>query len=173
MISPYQQAQLNTLAERYSREMFRSVDEALKKYDRSGKTRASLKVTWLKSTDRQPPRILLIFERQAALFETRRMSWIKIPNIDQLTEWSEGVNFSGKVPGYKNGLAPDLPPWKAKQRIVWAIARDKRKNDTWKRKPWRRIALSDVLKELNRATLQAYKKEVEDTLAESLSTGTS
>lgn len=170
MISPLQQAQLNTLAERYAREMFRSTAEALKKYDRSGRTSNSLKVTWLKSTDREPPRILLVFEKQAALFEVRRMSWVKIPDIENLSQWAESVNFNS-VPGYKNGVAGNLPPWKAKERIIWAIARDKRKNDTWKRKPWRRAALSDVLKQLNAATLEAYRKEVEETLAESLSTG--
>jgi hypothetical protein len=54
---------------------------------------------------------------------------------------------------------------------MWAIAKDKRKNDTFKRKPWRKKALSQVLKDMNRETLETYRKEVEDILAESISTG--
>jgi hypothetical protein len=172
VISQQQQAQLNDLAERYSKEILRSAESALAKYDRTGKTRSSLQVTVLKSTDRESPKIVLGLELQSVLFDVKRMSWVKLPPIQNLVQWAEQVNFSGKIPGYKNS-APNLPPWKAKQRITWAIAKDKRKNDTYKRKPWRKVALSEILKALNRETLDAYRKEVELSLANSLSTGTS
>jgi hypothetical protein len=172
MIPKQTQEKLNTLASVYSQEIFNSASNAIKKYSRSGATLDSLKVTWLKSTDKEPPRIILIFELQAALFEVRKMSWVRLPKIDNLEAWAESVNLDGPVPGYKNGVAPNLPPWKAKLRKLWAIAKDKRTNDTWKRKPWRKVALSDVLKQLNKATLEAWEKDVEDILTESLQTGT-
>lgn len=172
MISAEQQSQLNDIAELYSKEILQSANLALAKYDRTGRTRESLQVTVIKSTDHDSPKIVLGFELQAALFDVKRMSWVKLPPIADLVQWAQQVNFSGKIPGYKN-TAPNLPPWKAKQRIAFAIAMDKRKNDTYKRKPWRKVALSEILKDLNRITLESYRKEVEQSLATSLSKGTS
>lgn len=165
------QEKLNAIADVYAHQLYAKAAVALQRYDRTGATADSLKVTWLKSSDTHPPRILLIFEKQAALFEIKKMSWVRVPNLDKLSEWANSVDFNGTVPGYKDGKAPNLPPWKIKQRIISAIAFDKRLNDKWKRKPWKGkggMDIGQIIRSLNDETLKAWVQEVKTVLVESI-----
>lgn len=176
MIPKHIQEKLNAIAQARASELYERAREVLSQdqYVTTGELLNSLKISWFPASDQSPPRILLQYKLQGFLLGLSKMSWVKVPNIEKMNRWSENVTFDGAVPGYKNG-APNLPPWKAKQRIVFAIAMNKRKNDTWKRKPWKGkggLEIGDLLKQINQETLQAWAKEVETAIAEGLSKGT-
>lgn len=176
MIPKETQNKLNAIAAARAQDLYTRAREILSKeqYVNTGELLDSLKISWFKATDTEPPRILLQYKLQGFLLGLRKMSWVKVPNIEKLASWGERINFTGPVPGYKNG-APNLPPWKVLERRMYAIAVDKRKNDTWKRKPWKgkgALEIGDLIKQINQETLQAWAKDVEKILAESISKGT-
>jgi hypothetical protein len=175
MIPKQTQEKLNAIAEQRSKELFQRAYDVLSRDQlvNTGELRDSLKITWFKATDTTPPRILLRYELQGFLLGLKKMSWVKVPNLDKLKKWAEGNTFSGPIPGYKSGT--NLPPWKVKERIINAIAFDKRRNDTWKAKPWKGrqgINIGELLHQINQDTLQAWAKDVEQILADAISNQT-
>lgn len=154
---------LNGIAWKYRDIINRTLNEILKqpRYRNTGAGLASLHVDVVEGNKDRAPDIQITFADHLNLLDKRKMEWTKQPPIPNLEEWAETKTFSGPVPGYKNGLAPNLPPWKAKQRIVWAIAKSKQKFDVWKGKPWRKKSLSSVLADMNREIKIAFDDAVQ------------
>jgi hypothetical protein len=171
MIPVSTQIKLNELAMKFGNQLLQDVRRAFEKYSRSGALSASPELTITKASATEAPKIIVIYADQGFFIGQRNPQWTKVPNIDKLEEWAKDVAFSGPVPGYKNS-APNLPPWKVKQRQLWAIAKGKQKFDTHRRKTWKRDAkLGQLLAELNTVTLEAYNKEIESLLIHSIETG--
>jgi hypothetical protein len=175
MIPKQSQPALNDLADRYAKELYSKAHSLLSqdKYVNKGELLDSLKINVIKCTDNIPPQIMLTFALQGALLNLRTMSWVKFPNVKKLLDWADNINFTGSIPGYKNN-ASNLPPWKAKQRIVYAIAVNQRKNDKWKSKPWKGkkgIDLGAILDHLNTETAAQYANDFAKILASSIETG--
>jgi len=167
------QSRLNSLAQFYAQDLYDRAYQVLraKRYRNSGALLDSLKVTWFKATEQWPPRILLIYNEYAQLFEQRSLSWVNTPPIEDLKEWIRhkgGSSAFGTVPGYRDGMAGSLPEYKKVERIAWAIATDKRVNDTHKRRPWKRKTLREMLIEMNQETQKAFANEAEQLMKEAL-----
>jgi hypothetical protein len=174
MISKQLQPILNELAEKYAAILLSQAKDVLSRaeFRATGELVNSLKVEIVPCTDQKSPLIVLRYADQGYYIGYKSPQWTKVPNLDKMKEWAKTVEFNGPVPGYKDGSP--LPPWKAKERIAAAIAYDKRKNDTWKAKPWknrRGINLGELLGKLNTETLEAYTQEIESTLVKSLQSG--
>lgn len=169
MIAHKTQQILNEVASRFGSRLLNDVQRVLEKYSRSGKLLSSVELRIIKATDKQPPRIVITYDDHGFFIGHRQMQWTKLPDMEKLGEWGNAINFSGPVPGYKNGLAPNLPPWKVKQRILWAIAKSKQKFDTHKPKRWKKEAkIGDIIKALNSDTVAAFSGEVERILTDAL-----
>lgn len=169
MIPPEIQQALNAVAEKYGREMMQQVRRALEKYRRSGQLVDSVDLTITKATDTNPPVIIVSYADQGFYIGQRQPQWTRLPDVSNLEEWSKHVQLTGPVPGYKNGLAPNLPPWKANLRRLWAIAKNKQKYDTHRPKRWKREAkLVDIIREINTETTAAFSAEVERILTSAL-----
>ena len=174
MIPLVSQQKLDNLAMQYGTRLLGDVQRVFEKYSRSGKLAGSPELTVTRATDTEAPKIIITYADQGFFIGQRNPQWTKIPDFDKMEEWSQDIQFSGPVPGYKNGVAPNLPPWKIKQRIAFAIARNKQKFDTHKPKPWKREAkLGALLTELNEQTLRDYSKDVEDILTAAIEGKTS
>jgi len=164
MIPAQVQKQLDALAEEYGPRLMADVKKALAKYSRTGEMANSVTLLITRATDTEPPRVIVQYADQGYYIGQKNPQWTRLPNVDDLLKWSENVQFTGAIPGYKNGAA-NLPPWKAKQRVVFAIAYSKKKWDTHKPKPWKREAkLGDILKKLNTETIAAYKEAFQKVL---------
>jgi hypothetical protein len=164
MYSPNLIEKLNVIANEYRDKIFREITEVLKqpKYFNTGAGLESLRVEVIPGTKDKSPDIIIKMDDHVNIINKRKMEWTGQPPVDLFEAWAQTKDFNGPIPGYKNGLAPNLPPWKAKQRIVWAIVKSKQKFDTWKAKPWRKKALSTVLKELNQLVLLEFDKAIEE-----------
>ena len=116
------------------------------------------------------PQIQMTYEDHGDFLTKKKMLFVKVPPVEDLKKWSEarGINLY-KIPGYKEGSIPNISDDKKRNRIAWAIGIDKRMNDTWKRKAWKKKPISELLKELNEEIIIQYIREVEVAIASELS----
>lgn len=170
MISQQTQTLLNEIALRHGREIKMRVEQALIKYKRTGELADSVELTIVPATNTESPKIVITYADQGYFIGQRNPQWTKMPPIEDLQKWvAAGVTLNGEVPGYKNGLAPNLPPWKATLRKLWAIAKSKQKFDKHTRKPWKKQAkLGELIKDLNADAIAKFSEEVEHVLTEAL-----
>jgi hypothetical protein len=169
MISARVQTLLNDIANRYGKQLLQQVERAMSRYRRSGHLMESLELTIIRATDRESPRIVIIYADQGYFIGQRSPQWSQLPDMKNLQEWAKHIDLKGPVSGYKNGVAPNLPPWKIQQRALWAIAFAKKKFDSHKPKRWKRDAkLPDLLSNLNEQTLKAFSAEIERVLTAEL-----
>jgi hypothetical protein len=154
---------LNNIAHDYADKINRALNELLNtpRYRNTGAGLASLHVEVIEGDRNKAPQIIITMADHLNLLDKRKMQWTKLPPIDQFDAWADTRTFSGPVPGYKNGVAPNLPPWKVKARIVWAIAKSKQKFDRWTGRPWRKKGLGSVLKEMNQLVLSLFDQAIE------------
>lgn len=175
MIPKITQSKLDALAAKYAEKLKRDVETVLSnpEFMNTGELADSIEVSITKATDQEAPLIVLTYADQGYFLNYRNPQWTKLPTIAKLEKWgsARGLDF-GNIPGYEYGTAPNLSDEKKVERIVWAIAKNKRKEDSWKPRLWKRKAnLVDFLNKLNNETVQAYAKDVETILAEAISMG--
>jgi hypothetical protein len=169
MIPLITQQKLNLIAEQYSKQLQQDVRKIFDKYKRSGALTESIQMTVTKATSTEAPKIIVTYADQGFFIGMKSPQWTKLPNMGNLQKWSEDVSFSGPVPGYKNGVAPNLPAWKIKQRQLWAIAKSKQKFDKWTPKMWKRQAkLPELLRQLNAETIAAYERDITKLLTQAI-----
>lgn len=142
---------LNEIAYRYKDIVHRAVHDVITKTIRNtGEAAASLTVDVIEGNRDKAPVLVISFVDYLIYFNHRRIEWTKLPNIDKLTAWAE----------------VKVPDRKAAKRLAFAVAWDKRKNDTWRAKPWRRRGLSGVLKEMNELILDSFDQVINEELQE-------
>lgn len=175
MIPQITQEKLNALADQYARQLLNQVKEVLSQpaYHNSGELEESLKISITKATATEAPVILLTYADQGFFIGYKNPQWTSLPNVDKIKKWALIKTLSiGDIPGYTYGTAPNITDEKKIERIAWAIAKNKRKEDTWKQKKWKNASgLGDLLRSLNENTIKAWIKDVETILAESITTG--
>lgn len=144
-----------------------------KRFTASGKLAQSVQVTYTKSTDSQLPVITLQYAIQGKFIDIKKMYWAHQPDVVKLIAWLQTGGKIGRftnVPGYKN--SSPTSQFKAVERVAWAIAMDKRKNDTWKAKAWKGKNLREALKVLNEETTKIWAdytaKRIADAIAGNL-----
>lgn len=147
---------LNDIAHRYKSIIHQAIHDVLSqdRYKNTGAGAASLTVDVVDGDVNKAPRILISFDDHLIFLDKRKMQWTKLPNMAKLMEWAETVK----------------PNEKEAKRLAWAVAWDKKKNDTWKAKPWRKKSLSNVLKEMNAMVLEAFDKAIEQDLQQAANT---
>jgi len=148
--SPTLTKKLNAIAHAYRDLMFRSIQEVLQQYSNTGKGLQSLIVNIVDGTEDKAPQIKIDFDDELIYLNLGKMNWTKLPQMDRLLKWAE---------------TKQSDPKKAKQ-LAWATAWDKKKHDTWKRRPWRKKSLSTVLKEMNELIVAVYNKAIEEDAVE-------
>lgn len=170
--SPALVSKLNAIAHEYQQQINAQIEAVInqKKYINTGASVNSLKVEVINGTPEKAPEIIVTFADSLNILDKRKLAWTKMPVIEALDAWAQTKTFN-YIPGYKNGLAPNLPPWKAKKRVEWAIAINKKKFDTWRPKPWRKKSLSNVLKEMNRNVLLAFEKAIDEDFQQAATKG--
>jgi hypothetical protein len=176
MIPSITQAKLNQLADDYAQKLLANVKQVFEQpeYRSSDELLNSLSIQVTRATSDEPPRIILTYADQGFFIGYKNPQWTKLPIIEKLKQWADSPSFSvGSIPGYKSGTASGLSVEKQKERIVWAIAKNKRKEDTWKQKKWKNAAgLGDLLSALNKDTLQSFAKDIEKILVDGIAKGT-
>lgn len=165
MIHRITQDALNSLAREYGTRLLDDVKKVFEKYRRSGFLSESVELTIVPASEGEAPKIILSYADQGFFIGQRSPQWTRTPDIEKLKAWSENIDLQGPVPGYKTGMAPNLPPWKIKERKIWAIAKSKQKFDRHKQRKWKNEAkLGNLLGELNQDALAVYNKKVEEIL---------
>lgn len=163
MIPESVQQKLNDIAQQYGERLMQQVKVVFEKYSNTGELVRSLKLEIKPATDRSAPVITLSYDEQGYFIGYRNPQWSKLPLIQELLQWASTKTFQ-TIPGYKTSSS--LPEFKKHERVIWAIAKDKLKNDTWKAKRWKREAnVGKLIQDLNQDTLlQAYKREYQKIL---------
>lgn len=169
------QERMNNVAYRYAGRLRQNIKQVLSqpKYRASGMLESSIQVSVEEATGYKPPNINIQFVGYGDFIGKRKLLWTKVPPIEDLKVWVElrgRDDGSAPVPGYKNG-APNLPSFKRAERIAYAIAVTKRRDDKFKRQPWKKESLPSVLKEMNAETYAQFGDHIEKLLAEAISKG--
>jgi len=176
MIPKITQSKLDDIAERFASKLESDVKTLFSKpeYRSTNELLDSVAVKVTKASDTEAPLVILTYADQGYFIGYKNPQWTKLPNVDKLLEWIRSKKLDlGRIPGYSSGTAPNLTDEQRNSRIVWAIAKNQRKEDTWRPKRWKNsIKLSDLLKSLNDETLTAYTKDVETLLAGAIANGT-
>lgn len=141
---------LNDIAQRYKDIIHQAIHDVLSQdgYKNTGAGAASLVVDVVDGDTRKAPQISISFDDHLIFLDKRKMQWTRLPNMGKLMEWAETVK----------------PTEKEAERLAWAVGWDKKNNDTWKAKPWRKKSLSNVLKEMNKMVMEAFDKAIEEDL---------
>ena len=150
MYTPLQVQRFNEIAHRYKAIAHRSITEVLNQYRNTGAGVASVRVEVVEGTSTKSPDINIEFDDHLIVLNKRKVEWTKLPAMKDLVAWAETKKAN---------------PQEAKQ-LAWAVAWDKKKNDTWKAKPWRKKSLSEVLKDMNKQILEAFDKAIEQEIVE-------
>lgn len=139
---------MNDIAHRYKDIIQQAIHDVLSqdRYKNTGAGAASLTTVVIDGNTNKAPQIIVSFDDHLIFLDKRRLQWTRLPDIKKLMEWAETVK----------------PDKKQAERLAWAVAWDKRKNDTWKSKPWRKKSLSVVLKEMNKMVLDAFDKAIDE-----------
>jgi hypothetical protein len=152
---------LNDIAYRYRDIVNQALLDVLNQpgYKNTGAGAASLTVDVIEGNATNSPQIKINFADHLIFLDKRSLQWTKQPDVSKLLRDIDVKKFSF-IPGYKDGST--LPESKQKERIAWAIAKDKKNKDTWTGKPWRKKSLSKVLKEMNVMVLQAFDQAIQE-----------
>lgn len=148
---------LNETAHTWQPIIYREIHEVIsqERYVNSGKSAESLKVEVIEGNASRAPQFDIKFDDSLLFLDKRKLQWTKLPNMKKLLEWASHK---------------ESDPKKAK-RLAWATAYDKKKNDTWKAKPWRKKSLSSTLKELNKFIIQLFEDTIEIELQDAIRKG--
>lgn len=164
------QARLNTIAYKYQARLMDRASNEIAKFTATGRLQDSLKAKVIPATDQRTPEIQMTYEDHGDYLTKRRLLHATVPPSDEFVEWMQGRNITPRnIPGYK-GDAPNLTLTQKRERAAFAIGVDKYKNDTHKRKQWKKKALPEVLREINEEIIAAYTQEVEQEIVKALTT---
>jgi hypothetical protein len=152
MYSPRLVTTLNNIASDYQPLMHRAIVDVLSqaKFANTGFSAESVKVEVVAGDESKAPALMITFADYLIILNQRKVEWTKLPNIGNLLEWAD-TKRSTRVEA---------------EKLAFAVAWDKRKNDTWKPKPWRKKSLSQVLKDMNEELLKQYDEAIEADLVE-------
>lgn len=141
---------LNTIAQQYRDVIHRALHDILSqpRYRNTGAGLASLIVDVIDGDSNKSPQIVIHFDDHLLYMDKRRVEWTKLPEIKKLLAWAETKKSD---------------PTEAK-KLAWAVAWDKKKNDTWRSKPWRKKSLGPALREMNRMIMQGFEQAIEEDL---------
>ncbi len=165
---------LNQLAREYRSRFLQSVKQVLArdKFRASGKTLESLEARVEVGTPDRPPQIVLEFDEAADFISKRRLIFTKQPPWQEMLDTVKAGKFRIKsVPGYE-GRTPAIPIEKQQKRVAFAITRYKLREQKHKRLNWRKPALSDMLRSMNRELIELWAQGSAELIAKSLSTKT-
>lgn len=145
-------AKLNDIAQRYRGIIQQSIQNVLSQYKNTGAGLASVTVDVVEGDASQAPQINIQFDDHVLILDKRKVQWTKLPDMKAMIEWAETKTTTRDQA----------------ERLAWAVAWDKKKNDTWKPKAWRKKSLSGVLKEMNQLILQEYDAAIEQDLQQAI-----
>jgi hypothetical protein len=168
-LSVLTQQAMDRIAQEYAAIIYKETYAVMQKYNATGNLLRSLSVKFLRATSSLPPVIWMTYDGYANIFEARQPLWTNQPPLSEIIAFvqSRGLAQQGRIPGYKSS-APNLSEYAKAKRIAFAISKDKEQTDKWKRKPWRKRALSSVLKDLNSKTIELFRDEIENIMVGAL-----
>lgn len=145
---------LNNLANEYRGKLQDSVTKVLNeaRYKNTGRGVSSVTVVVVPGTKEKSPSLVIKMDDHVLLLDRSKMQWTKLPDMNNLLEWAK---------------TKKTDPLEIK-KMAWAIAVDKRKNDTWKPKKWRKKGLGTVLKEMNAEMLAEFDSAIDKDLQEAV-----
>jgi hypothetical protein len=148
MYSPRLVNVLNAIAYRFQGLMEQSIKDVLTqdRYKNTGAGAASVVVDVIEGNESKAPALKITFDDHLIFLNQKRIQWTRLPEMKNLITWAETKKSTREEA----------------ERLAWAVAWDKKKNDTWKPKPWRKKSLSAVLKEMNTVLLQEFDKAIDE-----------
>lgn len=145
---------LNDIAHLYKDLAHQSINAVLRDIGNTGAGAASLTVDVIEGNATRAPQIVIHFDDHLIYLDRRKMQWTKLPEMKKLLEWARTVK----------------PTEREADRLAWATAWDKKKNDTWKPKSWRKKSLSKVLKDMNDIILKAFDECIDQDFQQAANT---
>lgn len=152
MYSPRLVSVLNDIANEHAPIIKKAIVDVLSqpRYSNTGAGASSVEVTVVPGDASRSPDINIKFADHLIMLNKSKMQWTRLPNIEKLIEWASTKKDTREQA----------------EKLAFAVAWDKRKNDTWKPKLWRRRSLSQVLRDMNEQLLKKYDDAIEADLVD-------
>lgn len=145
---------LNQIAEDYRGRMEASIKAVLSqaRYTNTGRGVNSVTVSVVRGTTTSSPALIVKFDDYVTLLNNSKLEWTNLPNMKNLIAWAKTKKSDEEEA----------------KHLAYAVAWDKKKNDTWKPKKWRKKGLGQTLKEMNAEMLIAFDKAIEKDFQEGI-----
>lgn len=158
---------LNAIAHHYRGLILNALKEVLSqpRFVNTGAAVSGIRVEVVEGNASKSPELQIYIADYMLLLNKSRLQWTKLADVRKLMAWAQNKEFS-TVPGYSNPRAIDQ--LKAAKRVAYAIAVDKKKNDTWKPKKWRKKSLSAVLQAMNKDMLKEFDAAVTEDINDAI-----
>jgi hypothetical protein len=133
---------LNNIATEYRGKLEAAIKAVLSqaRYTNTGRGVQSVAVSVVPGTTNASPALVVTLDDYVLLLDRSKLQWTKLPNVKNLLEWARARKSDEKEA----------------KKLAWAVAWDKKKNDTWKPKKWRKKGLGETLREMNAEMLLAF-----------------
>lgn len=138
---------LNSIAQAYRGKLEDNIKAVLNegRYRNTGRGADSVTVAVVPGDSSKSPALVITMEDHVLILDKSKLQWTKLPLVNELLSWARTRKSNEK---------------EAKQ-LAWAVAWDKKNNDTWKPKKWRKKGIGTVLKEMNAQMLVEFEKAIE------------
>jgi hypothetical protein len=175
MIPVEVQKRLTLIAQQYGRQYLSQARSVLsqKKFKATGDLANSVKLQIIPGNAETSPQIKLVYDEVGEYIGSRRLIYTKQAPADAMLEYVRSPKFKQKsIPGYSAGSTPTISKEKQQERIAFAIARSKYKDQKHRRKKWKREFLPELLSSMNDKLVRAWAEESEKIIAASITTKT-
>jgi len=145
---------LNNIASDYAGQMEAAIKTILSqaRYTNTGQGAGCVSVSVQKGNTNESPALVVKLDDHVLKLDKSKMQWTKLPNMGKLIAWA------------KTKKSEELQA----KKLAYAVAWDKKNNDTWKPKKWRKKGLGPTLKEMNAAMLVAFNEAIEKDFQEGI-----
>lgn len=142
MFSENQVIALNNIAHEYRGKLEAAIKDVLSqgRYTNTGRGMQSVVVSVVPGTTSESPSLVVTLDDYVLMLDRSKMQWTKLPNVRNLLAWARARKSNEKEA----------------KKLAWAVAWDKKKNDTWKPKKWRKKGFGETLIEMNAAMKKAF-----------------
>jgi hypothetical protein len=135
---------LNAIAQEYRGKLEENIKSVLSeaRYRNTGGGVDSVNVEVRPGDSNNSPALVIKIADHVLILNKSKMEWTNLPRVNELLKWARSRKSNEKEA----------------KKLAWAVAWDKKKNDTWKSKKWRKKGIGTVLREMNEELLIEFDK---------------
>lgn len=165
--------ELNELAADYAGFFEDRVKAVLKnkKFYLSGSLHSSVRSRVIPATADKAPVIEIIYDEHGEFIGKRKLLYTKLAPPKAMLEFVQSSKFRIRsVPGYRQGVTPGISRKLQEKRVAYAMAVSRKRKEKNRVRRWKKLALPELLREMNENLARVWAEKIAEILAKELST---